>query len=229
MERIFLSMSFRPEDQPLVSAVSTIIETQDLRVVTGRQLAGAVLTEEIRKRIDNCDALVALCSRRDALASGGFSVSQWVRDELAYAVAQNKPALALVEEDVQLEGMLEQRERAHFDRANPSDAYVKLAVSLAQWRQDAGIVLRAAIVPAEIAIRLSKRQVAAVEFCVIRNGTSTAWRHAPLVKEVGGMYAYLRGVPRDSLVQIRAKLGKKWLESVATAPHYYFTLVESNA
>jgi hypothetical protein len=224
MERIFLSMSFQPEDQALVAAASAIIESQDLRVMTGKNLAGAGLSAEIKRRIDDCDALVAICSRRDPVPGGNFTVSSWVRDELLYALAKQKPLLALVEDGVDLGGMMSDHERAPFSRGDALGAFAKLALSVAQWRQTAGLVLRAAIAPVEVAVALTRRQVEQVEFCSIRNGTSTPWTSAPLVKEVGGLYAYLKGVPRDGLVKIRTKVGKTRYESIAVAPHYYFTL-----
>jgi hypothetical protein len=164
MERVFLSMTFgAQEDQDLVGFASTMIESQDIRVVTGKNLGGGSLSNEIKRRIEESDALVALCTRHDKLPNGKFTTSQWVRDELLYAASLKKPTMALVEDEVDVAGMLQEHERAHFERANPVAGFGKLATTLALWRQSAGLLLKAAIVRTAIALQLSQKQVGAVE------------------------------------------------------------------
>jgi hypothetical protein len=72
MKRIFLSFSFRDEDKPLVAAVERLLACHDLQVVTGMRLGGGALTQEVMKRIESCDGLVALLTRRQELAGGGW-------------------------------------------------------------------------------------------------------------------------------------------------------------
>jgi hypothetical protein len=69
MERVFLSIRFRREDQSLVAAASAMNERRTLLVVTSKNLAGKQLAPEIRPRIDESDALVALCTLRSDLAA----------------------------------------------------------------------------------------------------------------------------------------------------------------
>jgi hypothetical protein len=222
MQRVFLSMSFVPGDVDLVDAATDFIESQDLLVVTGEDLGGLPLTDEIKRKIDEADALVSICTRREHLAAGSFSTSTWVRDELMYAKAKGKPALALVEDGVDLGGMLAPNEQARFARSDPLKAFAKLANSLAIWRQKAGMTLKAAIVPVDIAVQL--RKATTVEYCAVRNGAADNWKSAPLVREIGGLYAYLAGVPRDALVRVRATTDGRVYESVATSLHYYVSL-----
>ncbi len=69
MKRVFLSFSFRQEDRDLVHDVEQLLASHDLAVLTGRVTGGGQLTEEIMKRIQSCDALVALATRGAASRS----------------------------------------------------------------------------------------------------------------------------------------------------------------
>ena len=82
MKKVFLSFSFRDEDRPLVSAVEQLLSSHELMSVTGKKLGGGPLTPTVMHRIEECDALIALLTRRDEKAIGGWTTHDWVRDEL---------------------------------------------------------------------------------------------------------------------------------------------------
>ncbi len=67
-QQVFLSYTCSPhvdyvaETDALRRNVTTLIESMDLRVVTGEDLGGGVLTPEVIDRIENADAVSALVS-----------------------------------------------------------------------------------------------------------------------------------------------------------------------
>ena len=73
MKKVFLSFAFRDEDRGLVTAAEQLLASHDLVAVTGKRLAGEALTPAVMQRIEACDALVALLTRRDLKTSGKWT------------------------------------------------------------------------------------------------------------------------------------------------------------
>jgi hypothetical protein len=60
--------------------------------------------EEAKRQISEAQALIAVCTCRDELKLGGFSMPQAVQDEISFAYGIDTPVLIFVEEGVKLEG-----------------------------------------------------------------------------------------------------------------------------
>jgi len=153
--KIFLSHSFDPADRPLAEIVSALLESFEIRPITGEVLGGGALTPEVMGGIDGCDGLVALLTPRQAKPDGLFSTSQWVRVELNYARARRMRAIAVVDVQVDLEaGAYQENERVNYDSASPSAAFLKLARVIGLWKREAGRLLKVRILPDTLARRL---------------------------------------------------------------------------
>lgn len=103
--KIFLGFSFRNEDKDIVEQAGQLITSHLVDVETGERLAGEQLTPAVQQRIMNSDALVAILARRDSKQDGKWTTHQWVFDEMGYARANNKNAIALVEEGIEIGGL----------------------------------------------------------------------------------------------------------------------------
>jgi hypothetical protein len=213
---IFLAFSFRAEDKPLVGYIDRLLASQFVQVRTGENLGGGQLTPEVQRRIDECDALVGLLTRREQLASGGWTTHQWVLDELGRARTNGKPAIALVEEGVDPGGMYQPHERIPLDRANPVEALLRLAETVALWKMEMGRPIKVQLAPEEIAAKLGDGTIPC-RHRLWQQGKYTDWREVNAVPEAGGTFVYLDGVREDHLIQIRAEEQDKVWQSPATS------------
>jgi hypothetical protein len=213
---IFLAFAFRDEDKPLVSQIERLLASQFVQVKTGERLGGGQLTPEVQKRIQASDALIALMTRRDQLQAGGWTTHPWVKDELAWARAHDKPAITLVEDGVAEGGMFQPHEWIPLDRSNPLEALLRLAETVAGWKQDAGRMVKVQIAPEDIAGKLGDG-VATCRHRLFQQGKASDWRDVMAIPEAGGTFVYLDGVREDHLIQIEATdAGQTW-KSPATS------------
>src|SRR4051794_2708610 len=111
METVFLSFSFRDEDQELVKYVQGLIESHGLKAVTGDAIGGGALEDAIEQDIDQADALVAVATPRDRIVdSTRFTTHPWVLKELKYARKKKKPAIAFRHISVDFQGQFAEDE-----------------------------------------------------------------------------------------------------------------------
>ena len=88
--KIFVSYSFRPENNWVEDLVLPLITCFGHEPVTGRRLDGGALDEEVRSKISQCRRMLCFVTR-SAPKRGKkgkateFSPSDWVRDELMMA------------------------------------------------------------------------------------------------------------------------------------------------
>lgn len=132
--KIFLAHAFRDEDKPLVAEVEKLLRKHSIRAITGEGLGGGQLTPEVCRRIESCEALIAVLTRRDSLVKGGWTTHQWVLDELVHARARGKRAIALVEEGIAVGGISQPHEWIALDRERPEKALLKLTETLREWQ-----------------------------------------------------------------------------------------------
>lgn len=213
---VFLAFAFRDEDKPLVGYVERLLASQSIQISTGENLEGRQLTPEVQRRIENSDALVALLTRRDQLANGGWTTHQWVCDELGWARANGKPAIALIEDDVPVGGMYLSHEVIALSRATPLEALLRLAETVGAWKQDMGRSVKVQIAPEEIARKLGQGG-AICRHRLWQRGSYTAWQDVTPVPEAGGTFVYLDGVRDDHLIQIEARENGAVWQSPATS------------
>lgn len=213
---IFLAFSYREEDKLLAQYVERLFASQLVKPITGEHLEGGQLTQEVQKRIVASDALVALLTHRDQLLTGGWTTHQWVTDELAWARANGKRAIAILEDGINLGGMFQPHECIPLCRANPLEAFIRLAETISGWKQDKGRMVKVQIAPEIIADKLSDDNVTC-ERRFWKQGSYTEWQKVTPVPEPGGTFVYLDGVQDEHLVQLKADDDGKTWQSPATS------------
>jgi hypothetical protein len=217
MKRVFLSFSFRPEDRDLVHDVEQLLASHDLAVVTGRVIAGGQLTEEIMKRIQGCDALVALATRGAALNAGGYVSHPWVLDEIAHARSIDKKAVAVFEDQVQIAGAWAQHERIDYRRDNPLPAFLRLSETVGSWKRSAGRTVKIQLRPSELAHSLWKARSSSCMYRLVSGGIPGPWIPVTPIPEPGGTSLWIAGVQDDHLIQVSVKLQKAQWQSPAAS------------
>lgn len=225
MNSIFVAHAFRPEDRDLVAFLDLLLASHEARSVTGERLGGADLTRAIRERISGCDALIALLTRREQLQRGAWTTHPWVLSELQYARAIEKPAIALVEEGVEVEGMYAEHERIHFRREQIAEALLDLSETVGEWQRNHGRRL-VQILPEEVAATLGEPSRACrcrYRFWV--NGRERPWSDGTVMPLAGGTFVVIKGAREEYLVQVEVDVeGAGWW-SRATAQHVPVNLI----
>lgn len=208
--KIFMAFAFRDEDNALVNYIERLLASQFVQPITGKKLGGGQLTPEVQKRIEESDALIALLTRRDQLVAGGWTTHQWVKDELAWAIAKGKRAIAVVEEGIDLGGMFQPHEFIPLNRQNPSEALVCLAETVGEWKKSTGRMVKVQIAPDTIANKLGEDGVVCRRR-LCQQGKYTDWQEVTPVQETGGTFISLDGVQDEHLIQIEAEeAGNTW-------------------
>lgn len=225
MTRIFVAHAFRSEDRGLVALIDQLLASHDARAVTGERLGGGGVTREIRERISECDGLVAILTRRDRLERGAWTTHDWVNSELQFARDREKPAIALVEDGVEVGGAYSEHERIHFTRERLAEALLALSETVGEWKRSHGRKL-IQILPEDIASALGEANRACrcrYRFWV--NGEERAWKDGKVLPLPGGTFVVIKGVHDDYLVQLEVEVdGASWW-SKATAQHVPVNLI----
>jgi len=204
MKTVFLAFSFRPEDRALVSYVEQLLESHDIRAVTGRRLGGEKLTPEIQSRIGESDGLIALLTRREQKVDGKWSTHPWVEKELEIARQSPKPAIAVIEGDVETDESYREHERLDYDSNNPTPALVALSQTIGLWKREAGQVLKVRILPQAFAKKLANQAI--VEYRLFRHDRPLGWINGFPIQEPGGVFLYVKGIRSDTTIQFKAQV-----------------------
>jgi hypothetical protein len=216
--KVFLAFAFRDEDRDLVTYADRLLASQFVESLTGEDLAGEQLTPAVQKRIDECDALVALLTRRDQKQAGGYTTHQWVSDELGHARATKKRAIALIENGVDVGGMYQPHEYIPLDRANLLPMLLRLSETIGLWRREFGRTVKVQILPMQLAKKLGGgANGVRCAHRLWRQGKFSGWTEVTPVPEGGGTFVYVDGVQEEHLIQIKVEdKGKVW-QSTATS------------
>lgn len=230
--KVFLSFSFRDEDKDLVDLLDRLLASHDVRPITGRRLGGGALTPEVMQRIDVADALIALMTRREALPGGQgdnqrYKTHDWVRDEMQRARNNGKPAIALVENGVENTGAYAENEYIALDRDAPLEAILRLSETLGLWKEQLGRKLKARLSPEGVAVPLARANGRwRCRYRLSAQGDFSPWQDVQVVREVGGVFAYLNVNTEGQLVELEVSGdGRQW-SSPATGQWMHIELEE---
>jgi hypothetical protein len=122
-------------DNELVDKIDRLLTSHGLRTITGKSVGGGALTPEVRARIEQADALVALLTRREQTPSSGWTTSEWVKDELDHARAKGKPSIAVIEGGVAAGGAYRENEYIPLDRAFSLETFLRLSETIQVWKE----------------------------------------------------------------------------------------------
>jgi len=216
MQQVFLSYTFNPhpdheaETAALRRRVGMVIESMDLREVTGEDLAGGGLTPEIRARIEAADSLVALLTPHN-VAGGVKMAPPWVSDEFAHAKARGKPAIRIVHAELTAGGMYASDEHIPYAPAGTADTLIKLMRTLALWKRQQGRPTQVEIAAGGVELPFDPGQGHRCDYQLFADFKEGDWLPATIWREPGAMYAFLKGVPDQSKLRLRMMLnGAIW-------------------
>ena len=218
MQNIFLSFRFREKDallvRPTVQALETLLESFDIRAITGQYLAGEPLTAAIKARIKACGGCIALLTPDGPKRGGKYAAHGWALGEINYARANDIPAIALVHHEVENKGIFQDHEYALWNPKNNLPAILKIAQTVGQWKRTSGKLAKIKIVPEEVGIRVA-RNGGRCSYRIVKEGVATPWREASVYGEIGGAFAHVAGMQDDAFIELKVEVdGEKWLSRV---------------
>lgn len=103
----FLSMSFSDSDKEINDLISAICRGLDINCQNVSYASRRTPPDQAKKLIQNSQALIAICTRREELADGTFNMPQAVSDEIAFAYGIEKPILVIIEDGLNKKGFKE--------------------------------------------------------------------------------------------------------------------------
>jgi len=220
MLKVFLGFSFDDATRPLAAAVEGLLESHEAQVITGEDLGGGSVTQAVEARIEQAHALVALLTPDERKANGRYACKPWVHDELIIARTRQKLAIAVLDDRVEPGGAYKEHELIPFLAEAPLPAFLKLSRTIGQWKRQIGRLVRVRILPDTLAQKVADSADSnGGEPCESRlvavDGVSGPWQAAPVVHEIGGTFAYVRGAQDDTRVQLRITLGNEVWQSPA--------------
>lgn len=208
--KIFIGFGYNNDDLWIKELVFPLVQSFDATVVTGEDLHGLVITQEVIARIKKVDGVLAFCTRRDALANGSFTTHQWVRDELTTSINNNVRAVEIREKKVDTQGgIVGNRQRLEFDLEDKAKLLVELAKLLSAWRRDL-TPRRLFLLPRDIvqdARPYINKETLKCTYQFMSGSNESELYSARPFRLAQGLGVDIRNVPsEDSLVQITLKV-----------------------
>lgn len=218
MRDVFLSYHYDDPNTRIARQIEDLLESHNLRATTGDVLGGGVLTDEIKRQIDEADALVALLTRNQQLANGSWTTHEYVKNEAQHARDAKKPTIAVVEEGVDVTGLYKENEFIPYAPTDALRAFLRLSRTISSWKNRAGRTIKPQLLPEAIATEIWKNKSVGIEWQYrlssgIRDGE---WQKAYPRKEPFGLFLFVQ-VPDDTM-SIEVKVvagGKSWVSDSA--------------
>lgn len=202
MRRVFVSHSFADSERGLLGNVDTLLRSHGLVPTTGRNLGGGSLAPEIRKRIEEADAMIALFTLRPG--DNPAASHPWVHTEFGYVRMGQKPAVGLYETGATISPADQGNERIDYDPASPLQSFLRLSELLGDWKRRAGRLFKVQVLPEPMAKQLGAMvDNLKCEYRVQDDNGDSPWLPARVTREVAGLFVHLRVPDEAQMVQVR--------------------------
>jgi hypothetical protein len=229
--RIFVGYHFDPQDQWVKDLVYPIIQAFGDDVVTGENLYGqGSLAEAVRNRIQKCDALIGFATRRDK-KDGYYATHRWVTDEISQGIAFKLKVVEVRENDVDpQEGIAAGCQYIAYNRAERDRCLVEVVKALGEWHRHNLVKLQ--LLPEEHVQQIISLLNHPHLRCVYQlyeeeEEEPSEERKLKLLGLGGGLFAYVRNVPRGAFVRVSIQCGaRNWASEFESTSHHGIRLKE---
>ena len=227
--RIFLAFGYNERDSWIKDLVFPILEAFAAETVTGEDMQGDLITDEVRDRIRSCTGMLGFRTRRQELANGTWDSHRWVSDELAAAIALGVRAVEVRQTGVDPQGGLAgDRQWVSYDESKRDQCLVEIVKTLGRWGRGLSIDLQ--LLPQEAArqIRpLLARPGSRCTYKLVQGHWEPPDREAPIRPTPSGLVVHIPELPVDALVQVRVSAGgKSWTSDFVGVKSLGVTLQE---
>lgn len=101
---VFIVHHFDEEGRARANLLAGILNLLNITTVYGENLGGRPVSEEVRRRIEGASLVVVLLTRDIKVGENEWQPTQWIMQEMTWAVAHHVPCLLVVEEGVSFDG-----------------------------------------------------------------------------------------------------------------------------
>ena len=209
--RIFVGFGYNARDKWVKELVFPMLEAMSTQVVTGEDMPGDIISDEVRERIRTSDALIGFATRRNEIGGDKWDTHRWVTDEIAHALALGIPVAEVREEGVEQGGIVGDRQRINFQESRRDQCLVDLVKVIARWQREQSTVT-IQLLPSE-----SIQEIVPIyrkpEFrCVYRlrkHGEESDPVPGKLTPIKGGLFLEAEKVDRDALIQVEIQFQER--------------------
>jgi hypothetical protein len=215
--KIFVGYGYNERDKWIKDFVFPIIQAFNDEVITGEELQGEQITDAVRQKIRQSDALFGFVTRRgEPIMDGKWLTHRWVTDEIAVALADNKPVVEVREEGVDDQGgIIGDRQRIIYRENERDKCLVELVKSIGKWHR--GSTIRLKLLPEEYVrelFPLHRKQDLKCSYKLLLDGEESDSKPMIIRPITGGLFAEAKDVPAKALIQIHIEYqGKMWYSS----------------
>lgn len=125
---LFISYSFKEENEKLVRIIKDFLEAYPISITTGAKPSTGSLSEKVKKLIDDSDYVLAVLTKDEEQKDKSWTPSKWVFDEIAYASGKGKTVIRLLEKGTNYKAAISgDAEYINFEKNNLTGAFIKLA------------------------------------------------------------------------------------------------------
>ncbi len=126
---VFVSYNFADKNKELASSIISFLDSQGVAVLVGSEPTPNSVSEKVKGKINDSDIVVGLMTKDEEDTEGHWSASKWIRDELAYALADSeRVVIRMIEEGCDTAGRIfGDREYIPFNQQNLAPALIRLA------------------------------------------------------------------------------------------------------
>lgn len=225
VNKIFLAYSYRPANEPLAADIARLIESHGLLPITGKILGGANIPEAVKARIRGSDAVISLLTPENKPRKAKWKPGGWPRDELVAARGRGQRAIAIVERNAELDGMIKGDQYIEVDRAAPCSAMIELSETIALWKAEAGRAIDLRLVPDAAATMASTDGVKCRYRIIDQNAKAGPWQEDSARTRPGGVFLVVPGVRNNEQIEVQIMDGQvtRW-RSPEAPPSYHVEL-----
>lgn len=212
--KIFVGFGYKERDSWIPDFVFPLIRAFGCEVVTGEDMAGQVISDEVRRRVENADALIAFRTRRgDPDAGGVYRTHRWVEDELTYALGQGLQVVEVREEGVDDQGgLLGDRQWMPYREEERDKLLVELAQAIGDWSRSVSVTLQ--LLPPAFVDEIRPLLRAPGFRCTytLLEGSHESEPERVQVRPIkGGLFIQVKGISPQSLIQVSIEgNGMRW-------------------
>lgn len=215
--RIFIAYGFNARDQWIPDLVFPLVRAFGAEVLTGEQTWGGTISDIVKQRIGDADALVAFTTRRGPrLPDGTYETHRWVTDELAFALGRRPPIPLLeVREDgvTAQRGLMGDRQPIAYGEKKRDRCLVEIAQAVGGWCR--GVAMSFHLLPPEferqIRPLLKRPGFRCTYQLMVRGREIEPPTEGRIYTQAGGLYLYASGVPLDAMIQVQVQAnGMSW-------------------
>ena len=210
--KVFVGYGYHERDQWIPELVFPLVKAFGCEVVTGEDMQGEELNDEVIRRVKSSDALIAFRTRREQPGEGGGDTShRWVDNELTLAIGNQARVVEVREEGVDLQGGLAgNRQWIKYKESERDKLLVELAKTVGRWVRVATLQLLPQSFVDEIRPLLGAPGFRC-SYTVLDGGRESESRETPVRPIKGGLFIWADGLSPESLIQVTIEgNGKRW-------------------